>query len=492
MEARIEIRMESRQFEDHARAFEPIQSHDHISTHSELTDKDFGPSKSWLNQTTQSSEKHLIEETRQSSQETCQAKGSTETDESQVSFTGEDVLQNVSAIEHSNTSDNLINAAEFDSWMDSISKTTQEIDQGDSGIIEDDVSMENGSSCILVDIETDDMVESPSILDDSHISESRNPIEFGSDEISPMKCPIFRTELGGATVTECGLCMCSHCFSQRKADLDELCNVCGITISSHHIVEMEKASENILRSHYLTIEQLEDYDMNLTQEVIKKQEEIEEEQSQNQRLQAELYDAKQEVRYLKGEIENLQQFKTLCCTQAKELRIYRENIVPSKDKVIEELRNEVTKLTGHLQEKHKETEQLMNHIGTLNDEIANLRRVTIPINQLEVLTGGNLCRAVQQLQYFYDRDYRSRHDITDKMEILLQTRLESVTNELCQQQAIGDQLATVIMTYTSMVLENANLHQGLRRNQDKIRDLQAELRHTKARIISPRETIRYF
>jgi hypothetical protein len=35
------------------------------------------------------------------------------------------------------------------------------------------------------------------------------------------------------------------------------------------------------------------------------------------------------------------------------------------------------------------------------------------------------------------------------------------------------------MTYTSMVLENANLHQGLRRNQDKIRDLQAELRHTK-------------
>jgi hypothetical protein len=82
-------------------------------------------------------------------------------------------------------------------------------------------------------------------------------IEFGNEELSPMKCPIFRTELGGATVTECGLCMCSHCFSQRKDDLDELCNVCGKSISSHHIVEMEKASENILRSHYLTIEQLE-------------------------------------------------------------------------------------------------------------------------------------------------------------------------------------------------------------------------------------------
>ncbi|XP_060558710.1 uncharacterized protein LOC132718994 [Ruditapes philippinarum] len=414
------------------------------------------------------------------------------TNESQTPSTGEDVLQNISPIEHDSTLDNPISTEEFETWIENISRTPHDLDQenidsAESDRIGDNVSA-NENTSILVDIpdlNLGDTAENPSILETSLISENRNQIEFGNDEFSPMKCPIFRTELGGATVTECGLCMCSHCFSQRKDDLDELCNVCGKSISSHHIVEMEKASENILRSHYLTIEQLEDTEHVLTQDVRKQQEEIEQEQSQNQRLQAALFDTEQDVCRLNAENEQLQIFQYLCFTQASELQNYREYIVPSKDKTIEELQTEVATLKGHLHEKHVETEQLMNHIGTLDDEIATLRRLTVSISELEVSSEGKLGRAIQQLQHFYDRDYRSRHDITDKMDVLLQTRLETVLSELSQQQAVGDQLASVIMTYTSMVQENANLHRGMRTKQDKIQDLQVELRHTKARNVSP-------
>ena len=48
--------------------------------------------------------------------------------------------------------------------------------------------------------------------------------------------------------------------------------------------------------------------------------------------------------------------------------------------------------------------------------------------------------------------------------------------------SFSDQLASVITTYLSMVKENANLHRCLRTTQDKLRDLQAELHHTKGNV----------
>ena len=53
-----------------------------------------------------------------------------------------------------------------------------------------------------------------------------------------------------------------------------------------------------------------------------------------------------EVRHLKDEITYLQQFKTLCFEQESQLKNYRENIIPCKENTIGELRNEVAELSG--------------------------------------------------------------------------------------------------------------------------------------------------
>ena len=57
-------------------------------------------------------------------------------------------------------------------------------------------------------------------------------------------------------------------------------------------------------------------------------------------------DTKEEVRQLKDDAGNLQQLKALYIKQANELKFYQENIIPSKDKIIEQLSSKVAELSG--------------------------------------------------------------------------------------------------------------------------------------------------
>jgi hypothetical protein len=109
------------------------------------------------------------------------------TNESQTPSTGEDVLQNISPIEHDSTLNNPINTEEFETWIESISRTPHDLDQenidsAESNRIGDNVSAnECESTSILVDIldlNLGDTAENPSILESSLITENRNQVRL--------------------------------------------------------------------------------------------------------------------------------------------------------------------------------------------------------------------------------------------------------------------------------------------------------------------------
>ncbi|XP_053372625.1 uncharacterized protein LOC123559949 [Mercenaria mercenaria] len=289
--------------------------------------------------------------------------------------------------------------------------------------------------------------------------------------------------------------------------------------------ELHEVKENVLPERERLIVQLRNQlkkgrenELEFTHQMQKLQEEIDNKSGQNQKLDDELYEAKLEVSRLKDEVEHLQVYAQRCCDQDRQLHDYRENILPEKENIIANLSTQIVQLSNHLNEKENEVvylndqiqqlqkyvqicydlngkltdlhenilpekdgaiSVLQSHVEKLFDDITTLKRTAVSVSQLEVLPETNLSRAIQQLQHFYDREYRSRYDITDKMEALLQTRLECVMSELCKQQEIGDRLALVINTYTSMVKENSNLHRSLRTKEGEIKQLKAELRKTK-------------
>lgn len=143
---------------------------------------------------------------------------------------------------------------------------------------------------------------------------------------------------------------------------------------------------------------------------------------------------------------------------------------------------EVQALTGTVIPEKDETIRGLQETNTdLNAQLTALRASIITLQEIRAVPGSRLYHAIEKLQRFYDREFRTKIGVTEDIINTLDLHLEVTTQELQNNENLGDNLALAIGTYISLIEENASLLCTVRKHDQEVNNLKLQLRNTTGR-----------